>query len=81
MDETFLEIRDRPCGQTVEKRAEEAIRKFRAQGGCPRCPSVVSGGIQEFVTLFTNKIEEVTAEVSPIPFASCQSLHHCRRFN
>ncbi|KIM56310.1 hypothetical protein SCLCIDRAFT_247661 [Scleroderma citrinum Foug A] len=71
MDETFVEIRDRPCAQTIEKRAEEAIRKFRAQGYCSRCSSVVSGGIQEFVTLFTNQMEEVTAEVSPVPFASC----------
>ena len=81
MDETFAGIRDRPCAQTVEKGAEEAIRKYRAQGGCSHCSSAVSGGIQEFVTLFTNKMEEVTAEVSPIPFASCQSLHHCRRFS
>ena len=66
MDETFVEIRDRPCAQTVEKGAEEAIRKFRAQGGCSRCPSVVSGGIQEFVTLFTNQIKKVVAKVGPI---------------
>ena len=71
MDETFVEIRDKPCAQTVEKGAEEAIRKFRAQGGCSRCPSVVPGDIQEFVTLFTNQMEEATAKVSPIPFASC----------
>jgi len=81
MDNTFMEIRDRPCAQTVEKGAEEAIRKFRAQyqGQCSRCSPAVSGGIQEFVTLFTNKIEEVTAKVSSIPFASCQPLHRCRR--
>ena len=81
MDETFLEIRDRPCTQTVEKGAEEAIRKFRAQYQCSRCTSTVPGGIREFVTLFTNKVEEVTAKVSPIRLANCQPLHHCRRFS
>ena len=71
MNETFLEIRDRPCAQTIAKGAEETIRKFRAQSSCSRCSSAVSGGMQEFVTLFTNQMEEVTAEVSPVPFASC----------
>jgi len=71
MNETFMEIRDRPCAQTVEKGGEEAIRKFRAQYQCSRCSPVVSGGIKEFVTLFTNQMEEVTAKVSPVPFASC----------
>ena len=64
MNETFVEVRDRPCAQTVEKGAEEAIRKFRAQYRCSGCSSVVSGGIQEFVKLFTNQMEEVTAKVS-----------------
>ena len=82
MNETFVEVRDRPCAQTVEKRAEEAIRKFRANDDhCSHCSSAVSGGIQEFVTLFTNKMEEVVAEVSPIRLTNCQPLHHCRRFS
>ena len=81
MDEIFMEIRDRPCAQTVEKGAEAAIRKFRAQYQCSRCSSAVSGGIQEFVTLFTNQMEAVTAKVSPIRLASCQPMHCCRRFS
>ena len=82
MNETFVEIRDRLCAQTVEKGAQEAIRTLRAQQNqCSRCSSAVSGGIQEFVTLFTNKMEEVTAKVSPIRLASCQPLHQCRRFS
>ena len=81
MDETFLEIRDRPCAQTVEKGAKEAIRKFRAQYKCSRCSSAVSGGIREFVALFTDQMEGVIAKVSSIRFAGCQQLHRRRRFS
>ncbi|KIM56314.1 hypothetical protein SCLCIDRAFT_247950 [Scleroderma citrinum Foug A] len=63
MNETFVEIRERPCARTVEKEADEAIRKFRAQYQCSGCSSAVSGGIQEFVTLFTNQMEEVIAKI------------------
>ena len=72
MNDTFMGLRDRPCAQTVEKRAEEAVQNYRrTYTSCPRCPSLISGGIREFVTLFTNKVEEATANVSPIPFANC----------
>ncbi|KIM65430.1 hypothetical protein SCLCIDRAFT_469025 [Scleroderma citrinum Foug A] len=63
MDETFSEIRDRPCAQTVEKGAKEAIRKFRAQYDCSRCSSTTLRGIPEFVALFTDQMEEVTAKI------------------
>ena len=73
MNDTFVGLRDRPCAQTVEKKAEDAIQKFRKNyTRCSRCPSVISSGIREFVTLFTNKVEEATAKVSPITFiTSC----------
>ena len=73
MNDTFVGLRDRPCAQTVEKKAEDAIQKFRRNyTRCSRCPSVISSGIREFVTLFTNKVEEATAKVSSITFiTSC----------
>ena len=72
MNDTFMGLRDRPCAQTVEKGAEDAIRKFRrTYPHCTRCPPVISDGMQDFVKLFKNKVEEATAKVSFIPFTGC----------
>ena len=71
MTDTFKDLRNRPCAQIVEKGAEDAIQKFRrTYTRCSRCPSMIADGNREFVTLFTNKIEEVTAKVSPILFTN-----------
>ena len=72
MTDTFKGLRNRPCAQIlVEKGAEDAIQKFRrTYTRCSRCLSMIADGNREFVTLFTNKIEEVTAKVSLILFAN-----------
>ena len=72
MNETFAVLRDRPCVQTIGKGADEAIKKFRRTStDCSNCPPVMSVGMQEFVMLFANKVDEAITKVSSIPFTSC----------
>lgn len=62
MDSTFLDLRDKPCAETVRQNVEKAVQTVR-QRGCGHCRPVVPGAMSTFCTFFTNKVEELTAKV------------------
>ncbi|KAG6328102.1 hypothetical protein ID866_10987 [Astraeus odoratus] len=62
MDMTFLALRDRPCAETIQSNVEKAVQTAR-QRNCRHCSPVVSGGMQEFATVFKRKLDEVVAKV------------------
>ncbi|KAG6329756.1 hypothetical protein ID866_9333 [Astraeus odoratus] len=62
MDTTFLALRDRPCAETIQSNVEKAVQTARRRN-CRYCSPVVSGGMQEFATIFKRKLDEVIAKV------------------
>ncbi|KAI6112933.1 hypothetical protein F5141DRAFT_747811 [Pisolithus sp. B1] len=62
MDSTFVDLRDKPCAETVRQNVEKAIQIVR-QRGCRYCSPVVPGAMRDFETLFINKAEELIAKV------------------
>lgn len=62
MDSTFVDLRDKPCADTVRQNVEKAIQVVR-QRGCRYCSPVVPGAMRDFGTLFINKVEELIAQV------------------
>ncbi|KAG6328726.1 hypothetical protein ID866_10363 [Astraeus odoratus] len=62
MDTTFLALRDRPCAETIQSNVEKAVQTAR-QRDCYSCSSLLSGGMQEFATVFKRKLDEVIAKV------------------
>ncbi|KAI6149634.1 hypothetical protein BKA82DRAFT_920659 [Pisolithus tinctorius] len=67
MDSTFVDLRDNPCADTIRKNVEKAIQTAR-QRNCGYCSLAVSGGMQEFGTLFINKVEELISQVRSAHF-------------
>lgn len=62
MESTFVDLRDRPCAETIRQNVEKAIQTVR-QGSCNSCSSIAPAGMREFATLFTNKVEELITKV------------------
>ncbi|KAI6116749.1 hypothetical protein EDD16DRAFT_1896336 [Pisolithus croceorrhizus] len=62
MDSTFLDLRDKPCAETVRQNVEKAIRTA-LQRNCYYCSPAIPGGMREFGTFFTNKVEELLSQV------------------
>ncbi|KAI6094384.1 hypothetical protein F5141DRAFT_1224137 [Pisolithus sp. B1] len=62
MDSTFLDLRDKPCAETVRQNVENAIRTG-PQRKCGYCSPTVPGGMREFGTLFINEVEELLSQV------------------
>ncbi|KAI6023344.1 hypothetical protein EDC04DRAFT_2900547 [Pisolithus marmoratus] len=62
VDATFLDLRDKPCAETIRQNVEKAIQTVR-QGGCGNCSALAPGGMRDFGTLFINKVEELIAKV------------------
>ncbi|KAI6001105.1 hypothetical protein F5J12DRAFT_894724 [Pisolithus orientalis] len=64
MDSTFLDLRDRPCVETIRENVEKAIQAVR-QRNCRYCSAAAPGGMRDFGALFINKAEELIAKVEP----------------
>ncbi|KAI6149633.1 hypothetical protein BKA82DRAFT_1006344 [Pisolithus tinctorius] len=62
LDSAFLELRDKPCAETIRQHAENAIQTVR-QRGCGYCSPVVPGAMSVFTAFFTNKVEELITKV------------------
>ncbi|KAG6332454.1 hypothetical protein ID866_6638 [Astraeus odoratus] len=62
MDSTFHDLRDRPCSDTIRRRAEEAVQTVR-QRNCASCAPVAPAALQEFISLFIEKADELIAKV------------------
>ena len=65
MEETFTALRDKPCKETVKVSAEKTEQTVKARG-CQTCSPKITGGMRDFVDLFTRKIEETVSQVSRI---------------
>ena len=65
MEETFTELRDKPCKETVKDIAEKTVQTVKARN-CRWCSSRVTEGMRDFVDLFTREIEETVSHVSSI---------------
>ncbi|KAI6149877.1 hypothetical protein BKA82DRAFT_997791 [Pisolithus tinctorius] len=63
MDSTFLDLRDKPCAETIKSNVEKAIHTVR-QRNCRHCAPVVPAGMRDFGIVLTNKIEELISQVS-----------------
>ncbi|KAI6116747.1 hypothetical protein EDD16DRAFT_1041228 [Pisolithus croceorrhizus] len=62
MDFTFVELRDKPCPETIRKNVERTIQIVR-QRNCRHCSPVVPGVMRDFTNLFIRQIEAIIAEV------------------
>ncbi|KAF9224057.1 hypothetical protein BS17DRAFT_780405 [Gyrodon lividus] len=62
MEETFLALRDRPCGVTIEACAEKTVQAVKARN-CEACSPKISEGMRDFSALFARKVEEVVSQV------------------
>ncbi|KIJ65515.1 hypothetical protein HYDPIDRAFT_27516 [Hydnomerulius pinastri MD-312] len=62
MEGTFLVLRDKPCGATIEAAAEEVVKAVRTRG-CQVCSPGVVEGMREFSAVFARKVEEVVSQV------------------
>ena len=63
MEDTFTELRDKPCKETVKASAEKTVQAIKAQN-CTTCSPKVSEGMREFLDVFTGKIEETISQVN-----------------
>ena len=63
MEETFTELRDKPCLESVKSSAEKAVQTVKARN-CQACSPGVAEGMREFVDLFERKIDETVSQVS-----------------
>ncbi|KIJ65941.1 hypothetical protein HYDPIDRAFT_27155 [Hydnomerulius pinastri MD-312] len=61
MQDTFLVLRDKPCGATIEAAAEEVVKAVRKQG-CRACSPGVVEGMRGFSAEFARKVEEVVSQ-------------------
>ncbi|KAG9313123.1 hypothetical protein JVU11DRAFT_6573 [Chiua virens] len=61
MEETFVELRDKPCKATIENHVEKAVQSVKGRN-CPTCSPHIEGGMQGLTELFTKKLDEVISQ-------------------
>ncbi|KAI5995634.1 hypothetical protein EDD15DRAFT_2195589 [Pisolithus albus] len=65
MDATSLDLRDKPCAETIRRNVEMAIQAVR-QRNCSNCSVSAPAGMRDFGELFIRKVEELISTVSSI---------------
>ncbi|KAI6101549.1 hypothetical protein EV401DRAFT_1894107, partial [Pisolithus croceorrhizus] len=65
MDATFLDLRDKPCAETIRQNVEKTIQTVR-QCNCGHCSASAPGGMRDFGVLFVRKVEELISVVSSV---------------
>ncbi|KAG6333847.1 hypothetical protein ID866_5245 [Astraeus odoratus] len=63
LDKTFTALSDKPCAETIQKCVQNAIQACRSRN-CTSCMPMITGGMQEFEKLFTEKVVELVSQVS-----------------
>jgi len=63
MEETFLALRDKPCGATILASAEKTVQYVKGLN-CEACSPKVAAGMREFSALFVRKAEEEISKVT-----------------
>ena len=72
MEETFTELRDKPCMATVQASAEKTVLAVKAKN-CQACSPRITEGMRDFLDLFQRKIEEIVSEVGVVLLAKIAS--------
>lgn len=62
MDATSLDLRDKPCAETIRRSVEKAIQTVR-QCNCSHCPASAPAGMRDFGELFIRKVEELISTI------------------
>ncbi|KAF8428418.1 hypothetical protein L210DRAFT_3508760 [Boletus edulis BED1] len=62
MEETFKELRDKPCKETVQAAAEKAVQSVRTLN-CQTCSATVTEGMHDLSDLFVKKVDEVVSRI------------------
>ncbi|KAI6122619.1 hypothetical protein EDD16DRAFT_745320 [Pisolithus croceorrhizus] len=62
MDATFLDLRDKPCAETIRQNVEKTIQTVR-QCNCGHCSASAPGGMRDFGVLFVRKVEELISVI------------------
>ncbi|KIJ04570.1 hypothetical protein PAXINDRAFT_22135 [Paxillus involutus ATCC 200175] len=63
MEETFLALRDKPCGATILAAAEKTVQHVKGLN-CDACSPRVAEGMRDFSALFVRKVEETVSKVT-----------------
>ncbi|KIJ20986.1 hypothetical protein PAXINDRAFT_6763 [Paxillus involutus ATCC 200175] len=63
MKETFLALRDKPCGATILASAEKTVQYVKGLN-CDACSSRVAHAMCDFSALFVRKVEEEVSKVT-----------------
>jgi hypothetical protein len=66
MEETFTELRNKPCKETVQAFAAQAVKAVKAQG-CAACSQMITEGMHEFSDLLVREVEKEVSQVSCNP--------------
>ncbi|KAF8551229.1 hypothetical protein OG21DRAFT_304600 [Imleria badia] len=62
MEETFTQLRDKPCAATVRAAAEKTVQTVKTQN-CASCSPSITEGMRDFSDLFVRKIEVVVSQI------------------
>ncbi|KAG6370515.1 hypothetical protein JVT61DRAFT_11296 [Boletus reticuloceps] len=62
MEETFKELRDKPCKATLLAAAEKTVQSVKALN-CQACSQKVTEGMRDLSDLFVKKVEEVVSRI------------------
>ena len=63
MEETFVSLREKPCGETVASQAAKTVESVRGRN-CPTCSARITKGMRDFSDLLTKMVEVVVSQVS-----------------
>ena len=63
MEETFIELRDKPSKETVKAVSERTVQSVKARG-CSMCSPRITEGMREFLEVFAQQIEEKGSQVT-----------------
>ncbi|KAF8125080.1 hypothetical protein EV363DRAFT_1226096 [Boletus edulis] len=62
MEETFKELRDKPCKATVQAAAEKTVQSVKALN-CQACSATVTEGMRDLSDLFVKKVDEAVSRI------------------
>ncbi|KAN0088147.1 hypothetical protein V8E55_005204 [Tylopilus felleus] len=62
MEETFVSLREKPCGETVASQAAKTVESVRGRN-CPTCSARITKGMRDFSDLLTKMVEVVVSQI------------------
>ncbi|KAG9313125.1 hypothetical protein JVU11DRAFT_6575 [Chiua virens] len=70
MEQTFVELRDKPCKATIESHAVKTVQSIKGKN-CISCSPHVEEGMRGLVELFGKKLDEVVSQIE-LDFKPCR---------